>query len=114
MSLNLIRNDENDEETQVGAIEREKSVKVSIEPPETVRRDLIAYPEILGQQDAQEAIEPSKLIAPTLCDSLRITAYLRGYDAREQKYESRRIAVGSSVPEQLVRLGLVFFKSWRG
>lgn len=42
----------------------DKPVKVSIELPATVHRDLIAYAELLGKQSGQRIADPIKLIAP--------------------------------------------------
>lgn len=51
---------------KLGAIEDDKPVKLSIELPAAVHRDLLAYAEVLTRETAQGAIEPAKLIAPML------------------------------------------------
>jgi hypothetical protein len=43
----------------------DKPVKLTVELPAQVHRDLIAYADLLGR-DASQAIEPAKLVAPML------------------------------------------------
>jgi hypothetical protein len=43
----------------------DKPVKLTVELPAAVHRDLVAYAEVLGRETGQ-AIEPAKLIAPML------------------------------------------------
>lgn len=43
----------------------DKPVKLTIELPAQVHRDLVAYAEVLGRETAQ-AIEPAKLVGPML------------------------------------------------
>jgi hypothetical protein len=50
---------------KLGAILDDKPVKLTIELPAQVNRDLIAYAEVLGRETDQ-TIEPAKLIAPML------------------------------------------------
>ena len=50
---------------KIGAILDDKPVKLAIELPAQVNRDLIAYAEVLGRETGQ-TIEPAKLIAPML------------------------------------------------
>ena len=42
----------------------EKPVKLTIELPATVHRDLVAYADVLGRETGQPVGEPAKLIAP--------------------------------------------------
>jgi hypothetical protein len=44
----------------------DKPVKVSIELPASVHRDLVAYAEVLGRVSGQPAVEPAKLIVPMI------------------------------------------------
>ena len=44
----------------------EKPVKLSVELPAAVHRDLVAYAEILARETGQAINEPAKLIAPML------------------------------------------------
>ena len=50
---------------KIGTILDDRPVKLSIELPAQVNRDLIAYAEVLGRETGQ-TIEPTKLIAPML------------------------------------------------
>jgi hypothetical protein len=56
----------NDGELKLGTIEDLKPVRLTIELPAAVHRDLLAYDETLARQTAQGTIEPAKLIAPML------------------------------------------------
>ena len=51
---------------KLGAIPDDKPVKLTIELPAPVHRDLVAYGEILGRETGQGAIEPARLIGPML------------------------------------------------
>ena len=51
---------------KLGTIADEKPVKVAIEIPAAVYRDLVAYAEIHGKQTGQEVPDPAKLIAPMI------------------------------------------------
>ena len=48
------------------ALPDEKPVKVAVELPAALHRDLLAYAEILAHQSGQPINEPTKLIAPML------------------------------------------------
>ena len=50
---------------KLGTILDEKPVKLTIEVPAPVHRDLVAYAEALGRETGQ-AIDPAKLVAPML------------------------------------------------
>ena len=60
---------------KLGPLEDDKPVKISVELPAALHRDLIAYAEILGRESGQAA-EPSKLVAPM---SARFMATDRGF-----------------------------------
>jgi hypothetical protein len=47
-------------------IEDEKPVRLTIELPANVHRDLALYAEVLGQGTGKAVIEPAKLIPPML------------------------------------------------
>jgi hypothetical protein len=51
---------------KLGAIADDKSVKLTVELPAAVHRDLLAYAEVLARETGQEIAEPAKLIAPML------------------------------------------------
>ncbi|WP_313324748.1 DUF2274 domain-containing protein [Sphingobium yanoikuyae] len=49
---------------KLGPITDDKPVKVTVELPPSLHRDLIAYAEILSRETGQAAADPAKLIAP--------------------------------------------------
>ena len=51
---------------KLGVIADDKSVKLTIELPAAVHRDLLAYAEVLARETGQRIAEPAKLIAPML------------------------------------------------
>ena len=51
---------------KIAALPDDKSVKVTVELPATVHRDLVAYAEILARQSGQPVGDPTKLIVPML------------------------------------------------
>ena len=53
------------EKLKLGAPFDDKPVKLTVELPAQVHRDLIAYAEVLGR-DTSQTIEPAKLVAPML------------------------------------------------
>lgn len=48
----------------LGPIVDEKPVKLNVELPATVNRDLAAYAEVLGRETRQAVPDPAKLIPP--------------------------------------------------
>jgi hypothetical protein len=61
---------------KLSAIEDDKPVKLTVELPAALHRDLVAYGEALGQEVRQAAIEPARLIAPMIA---RFMATDRGF-----------------------------------
>lgn len=51
---------------KLGAIEDDKPVRLTIELPAAIHRDLVAYGQILARETGQDALEPAKLVAPML------------------------------------------------
>ena len=51
---------------KLGAIADDKPVKLTVELPATVHRDLVAYAAALGRETGQPKLEPAKLVAPML------------------------------------------------
>ncbi len=51
---------------KLGPLADDKPVKVSLELPAAVHRDLVAYAELLGRTSGQSAPDPAKLIAPMI------------------------------------------------
>lgn len=50
---------------RLGPIMDEKPVKLTVDLPAVVHRDLLAYAEVLGRETGQ-AIDPAKLVTPML------------------------------------------------
>jgi hypothetical protein len=51
---------------KLGPIQDDKPVRITIELPAALHRDLIAYAEVLARETAQPTIDPAKLVAPML------------------------------------------------
>uniref|UniRef100_Q07JE8 DUF2274 domain-containing protein n=1 Tax=Rhodopseudomonas palustris (strain BisA53) TaxID=316055 RepID=Q07JE8_RHOP5 len=51
---------------KLGAIADDKPVRLTVELPASVHRDLAAYAEMLARETGQSTSEPTKLIAPML------------------------------------------------
>jgi len=67
---------------KLGAIADDKPIKVTVELPATLHRDLVAYAEVLARETGQPVTDPAKLIAPMV---QRFIATDRGFaKARRQ------------------------------
>ncbi len=51
---------------KLGAIADDKPIKLTIELPANIHRDLLAYAEALARETGQAIADPSKLVAPML------------------------------------------------
>ena len=51
---------------KLGAIDNDKPIKVTLELPAKVHRDLVGYAEALARESGQPISDPVKLIAPML------------------------------------------------
>ncbi|HZE53120.1 MAG TPA: DUF2274 domain-containing protein [Bradyrhizobium sp.] len=51
---------------KLGSIADDKPVKLTVELPAALHRDLLAYAEILARETGRPIAEPAKLIAPML------------------------------------------------
>jgi hypothetical protein len=51
---------------KLGAITEDRPVKVTVELPANVHRDLLAYAETLARETGQSISDPGKLVAPML------------------------------------------------
>jgi hypothetical protein len=51
---------------KLGAIADDKPVKVTVELPANIHRDLVAYADVLARETGQPITDPSKLVAPML------------------------------------------------
>lgn len=79
---------------KLGPLEDDKPVKISVELPAALHRDLIAYAEILGRENGQ-AVEPAKLIAPMVA---RFMTTDRGFAKMRHAARSRLQPAGSAPP----------------
>jgi hypothetical protein len=67
---------------KLSAVLDDKPVKLTVELPAAIHRDLMTYAEVLGRTSGQ-AVEPAKLVAPMLARFMSTDrAFLR---ARRQK-----------------------------
>jgi hypothetical protein len=51
---------------KLGPLADDKPVKITVELPAGIHRDLVAYAEVLGRTTGQMVSEPAKLIAPMI------------------------------------------------
>jgi hypothetical protein len=80
---------------KLGPLEDDKPVKISVELPAALHRDLLAYAEILGRESGQ-AVEPTKLVAPMIA---RFMATDRGFAKMRHSSHSRSQPAGSAPPK---------------
>ena len=72
---------------KLGPLADDKPVKISIELPAAVHRDLVAYAQVLGRTTGQTAPDPSKLIVPMV---ERFMATDRAFGKVRKQTASRR------------------------
>ena len=66
---------------KLGPIQDDKPVRLTIELPAALHRDLVAYAEVLAHETTQRPIEPAKLIAPMLARLIATDRRLRQGEA---------------------------------
>ena len=71
---------------KIGALSDERPVKLSIELPASVHRDLLAYAKAVASESGQPISDPGKLIAPMLA---RFMATDRGFTKLRRASQSR-------------------------
>jgi len=71
---------------KLGLIEDDKPVRLSVELPASVHRDLVAYAEALARENLQPNVEPAKLVAPMLA---RFMATDRAFATTRRRKASR-------------------------
>ena len=70
---------------RIAGLTEDKPVRVTVELPATVHRDLVAYAEILARQSGQSVNDPGKLIAPMLVRFMATDrAFVRSRKLRQQ------------------------------
>ena len=74
---------------KLGPIADDRPVRLTVELPATLHRDLVAYAAALGRETGQPAIDPAKLVGPMLA---RFIAGDRAFA------KSRRIGKPASAP----------------
>jgi hypothetical protein len=75
---------------KLGPIESDKPVRVAVELPAAVHRDLVTYAKALAQETGQAELEPARLIPPML---QRFMASDRGFaKTRRRKAPSNESA----------------------
>jgi hypothetical protein len=80
---------------KLGPLEDDKPVKLAVELPAALHRDLVAYAEILGRESGK-AVEPAKLVAPMI---ERFMATDRGFSKLRHAARSRSPQAGSAPPK---------------
>ncbi|MFC7701947.1 DUF2274 domain-containing protein [Bradyrhizobium sp. GCM10028915] len=75
---------------RIGALPDDKPVKVPVELPASVHRDLVAYAEAMARESGQR-IDPTKLVAPMLA---RFMATDRGFAKARRTGHPPRAAGG--------------------
>jgi hypothetical protein len=79
---------------KLGAILDDKPVKMTIELPAQLNRDLMAYADVLGRETGQ-TVEPAKLIAPMLARFMSTDrAFAGSRRARRGTGQSDRASLG--------------------
>lgn len=76
---------------KLGPIVDDKPVKVTVELPATLHRDLVAYAEVLARETGRPIADPVRLIAPML---ERFIATDRGF-AKTKRGQARPAEGGS-------------------
>lgn len=76
---------------KIGALSDDKPVKISVELPASVHRDLVAYAAALAYESGQSAVDPGRLVAPMLA---RFMATDRGFAKRRRMTHSPDVSDG--------------------
>jgi hypothetical protein len=77
---------------KLGNIPDDKPIRLTIELPAAIHRDLVAYGNALGRETGQGAVEPAKLIGPMLVRFMatdRAFAKLRRSESTTQRAHSK-------------------------
>ena len=82
---------------KLGALADDKPIKLTVELPAAIHRDLVAYADALGRETGQVTIDPTKLVGPMIAHFIagdRAFAKLRSV----RKPTSARQAPGDPTP----------------
>lgn len=80
---------------KLGPLADDKPVKLTVELPAAVHRDLVAYAEVLGRASGQPVADPAKLIVPMI----------ERFMATDRAFAKARRAVGQSAAGSAERSG---------
>jgi hypothetical protein len=83
---------------KLGPIVEDKPVKIALELPAPLHRDLVAYAELLGRETGQPIDEPAKLIAPML---ERFMATDRGFAKARRALGASKASNAALKPDQI-------------
>ncbi|MEY9495913.1 hypothetical protein ABIF33_004933 [Bradyrhizobium elkanii] len=72
---------------KIGTLPDDKPVKVNLELPASVHRDLVAYAKAIASESGQSVSDPGKLVAPMLA---RFMATDRGFSKWRRTAHSRK------------------------
>ena len=81
---------------KLGALEDDKPVKVTVELPAAIHRELLAYAEVLAQETGRPVSDPVKLIPPMI---ERFMATDRVFARMRHGLRSRSQQAGSAPPK---------------
>lgn len=70
---------------KIAALPDDKPVKIAVELPAAVHRDLVAYAEVLARESGHPVSDPAKLIAPMLA---RFMATDRAFAKTRRSYHA--------------------------
>jgi hypothetical protein len=76
---------------KIGALSDDKPVKITLELPASVHRDLVAYATAVASESGQPISDPGKLIAPMLA---RFMATDRGFAKLRRVVHSLEVGKG--------------------
>ncbi|MCK1708315.1 MULTISPECIES: DUF2274 domain-containing protein [unclassified Bradyrhizobium] len=76
---------------KIGTLPDDKPVKITLELPASVHRDLVAYAAALARETGQPVNDPGKLIVPMLA---RFMATDRGFAKRRRMTHSPDVSEG--------------------
>ncbi|NDW07926.1 DUF2274 domain-containing protein [Jiella pacifica] len=82
---------------KLGPLSDEKPIKITLELPASLHRDLALYAEILGRVTGQPAADPVRLIVPML---QRFIATDRGFAKTRNEASAQRGAAADSEAER--------------
>ncbi len=79
---------------KLGPLPDDKPVKVTVELPASLHRDLVVYAEILGREAGQPPSDPVRLITPML---ERFISTDRGFAKARKEADHRRARTASDI-----------------